>query len=935
MAESEAMGMVLRPRLGVSVAAVALGLALLVSVRGVEEQSMLYYVSTHGNDAWSGRLPEADAAGADGPFATPERARDEVRRLKAAGPLTQPLTVLLRGGTYRTDKAIEFTPADSGTAEAPVTYAAYPGEQPVISGGRLLAGWRKGEGALWTTEIPEVKAGAWYFHQLFVDGQRRPRARTPNQGYLYTEDILAPIDRSKVWSDSSMPAMRGFRFRDGDIAAWRNPEDALIVIYHSWTTSMQFITEIDPVQRAVRLAPRSTWPIGYWWEYNTRYHVENIPEALDAPGEWYLERRTGILSYWPRPGEDMLTAVVVAPRVRQTLLSFRGDPAAGQFVEYLRFKDISFQHTDAHIAPDMLLDQQGATERLPMVAALGLRHTVLENCELAHAGENGIWLDNGCADNVIRHCHIHDLGGGGIYIGPRNYQDTPTQRVERNTLDNNWIHDGSNLFRGSQGVWIGMSSYSEVTHNEISDFHHIGISAGLSWGYAPSTAHHNLIAFNHVHNICNGFFSDGGGIYTLGVSPGTVIRGNLVHDVVPTPLMPQGGTGIYHDEGSTGILDENNIVYNVGIPFHQHYGKENLVRNNIFAFALRSPVTCARAEEHLSYTFEGNIVLSSGGQATSDHYSPMKCKTEFRRNLYWDISGKEPSFSGVSFADWQATGRDRDSRIADPQFEDAARYDFRLKPGSPALALGFQPIAVGQAGLYGAAEWVSAPAKVMRAPLPELPPPPPPTPQRFVEDFESTELGKQPASLGYVLDDKPELMQVTAEVAAAGKRSLKVTKAPGLKYPWEPHCYRSVRPYAAGQVRFSCDVLNSAATPAEFSISLRDYAPAHGEYREGAVVTVATDGSVRAGGKVMTSLPAGVWVHVDILLSLGEPGMAAGAPTAYRLTLTPAGARAQVFEAIPHASPEFRQLTWFGFCATDQPAGVYYIDNLRLEPAAE
>jgi hypothetical protein len=910
----------------------AVGLPLWAPAQTTLEDQRMLTVAPNGNDAWSGRLAEANAARTDGPFATIERAQAEVRRLKAAGALTQPLTVCLRGGTYRVAQAIEFAPEDSGTTAAPVTYAAYPGERPLISGGRPIGGWRRGPGELWTADVPEARAGAWTFHQLFVNGQRRTRARTPNVGYLYSQDILAPFDRG-TWYDMAIEAKTGFVFRAGDIRRWQGLEDALVVIYHSWTTSIHFITEIDDAKQAVKLAPKSMWPIGYWWEYNTRYHVENIPEALDEPGEWYLDRRAGVLSYWPLPGEEMTMAEVIAPVVRQTLLRFRGDPAAGLFVEHLRFEGLSFQHTDPYLAPDMPVDQQGATERQPLVAAVGLRHSVFLDCELAHAGENGLWLDRGCADNLVRHCHIHDLGGSAVYLGPREYAADEPLLVQRNTLDNNWLHDGSQLFRGSQGVWIGRSSHNQVTHNEISDFSHIGISVGHSWGYAPSTAHHNLIAFNHVHHICNGFFSDGGGIYTLGISPGTVIRGNLVHDVVPTPLMPQGGTGIYHDEGSTGILDEDNIVYNVGIPFHQHYGRENLARNNIFAFALRSPLTCARAEEHVSYTFEGNIVLSSGGQATSDHYNPMRCKTEFRRNLYWDVSGREPSFSGVSFAEWQASGRDLDSLIADPQFEDAPRFDFRLKATSPALTLGFRPIDVQKAGLYGDPEWVAAPTRVPRQPLPELPPPPPPPPPRpFLEDFESTDPGKQPGSLSYVLGDRPELVQVSEEVAApGGRRSLKIIKAAGLKYPWQPHFLRSSRPYTTGKVRFACDVFNSPEAAAEFSLRLRDYSPGHGEYREGLALTLAADGTIAADGPLLTTVPRGVWVHLEVLLDLGAAGMATPAARTWRLAVTVSGQPEQVFAVTPCANPEFRELSWVGFCAGDQPDGVYYVDNLRLE----
>jgi hypothetical protein len=885
-----------------------------------------FYVAPNGNDANPGSKAK--------PFATLERARDEIRPLKPRSPVT----VHLRGGVYRVGKTIEFTPEDSGTEQAPITYAAFGKERPVISGGRQITGWRKGDGKLWHSSPHAPREGHSanhhaerddYFHQLFVNGQRRARARTPNVGYLYTEGILAPFNRSKWWANNIL-AKRGFVFRDGDIRRGRNFNDALVVIYHSWTTSIHFITELDEAERIVRLAPISRWPIGYWWEWNTRYHVENIPEALDEPGEWYLDRATGVLNYWPMPGENMRTAEVIAPVVPQTLVAFKGAPTEKKYVEHLRFVGISFQHTDCLLSRDMPPDEQGAIERKPLIAAEGLRHGVFENCEIAHAGENALWLDSGCADNVIRRCHIHDIGGSAVFIGPRAFKDTPEQRVERNVVDNCFIHDGSRLFLGSQGVWIGKSSFNQVTHNEISDFHHIGISVGHSWGYAASTANHNLIAFNHVHHICNGYFSDGGGIYTLGISPGTVIANNIVHDVVPTPLMPQGGTGLYHDEGSTGIRAESNIVYRVGIPYHQHYGRENLACNNIFAFALKSPVTCARPEEHLSYTFEGNIVLSSGGQATSDHYSPLKCKTEFRHNLYWDTSGKEPLFSGVSFAEWQRTGRDRDSRISDPQFRDAARGDFRLKKTSPALAMGFRPIDASKAGLYGDAAWVSAPRKIKRVPLPVLPPlPPAPPPRPFREDFESVAAGKQPDGFHYSPDDRPELMCVTEEAAASGRKSLKFTEAANLKYGFQPHIFYTTRPYTNGVVRFACDIRNSAEHPSECFVGLRDYTQKKFEYREGPSIVLHADGTLAAGGKSLAKLPLGKWIHLDFQLDLSS-----SASKFYRLAVTIAGEKEIVFENQPYLHPEFSHLTWFGFSSSGKPGAVFYADNIQLQAVA-
>jgi hypothetical protein len=911
-----------------SIALIAGAISVFLAAHGL--QAATYYVATSGSDAWSGNLAEPNAAKTDGPFATLQRARDAVRALKAAGPLAGPVTVYLQGGVYRLDKTVEFTPEDSGAEKATITYAAAAGQRPVLSGGRPITGWQKGEGALWKAVVPAVKEDRWYFHQLFVNGQRRTRARTPNQGYLYTEGILAPFDHAK-WSEPNILAKTGFLFREGDLRRWKNPEDVLIVVYHSWTTSIHFITALDLQERKVKLAPISAWPIGYWWEYNTRYHVENLFEALDQPGEWYLDRTTGILYYWPMPGEDMAKAEVIAPVVRQTLLAFKGQPAAKKYVEHLRFQGISFQHADCHLAPDMPLDQQGATERQSMIAAEGLRHGVFEDCELAHAGENGLWLDSGCCDNLVRRCHLHDLGGSGVFVGPKAFHGTPETAVERNVLDNNFIHDGSHVFRGSQGVWVGRASHNEVTHNEISDFHHLGISVGHSWGYAPTTAHHNLIAFNHVHHICNGYFSDGGGIYTLGISPGTVLRNNVVHDVVPTPLMPVGGTGIYHDEGSTGILAENNIVYNVGAgAYNQHYGRENVARNNIFAFGGRDPITCCRPEEHLSFTFEGNIVLSDAGQATASHFSPLNCRTEFKRNLYWDLSGKEPLFSGKSFAEWQKTGRDRDSKIADPQFLDAKNGDFRLKPTSPALAMGFRPIAPEQAGLYGDKDWVSGPSKVKRAPLPRLPlPPPPPPPRPLAEDFETTEPGRLPAVLHASPGDRPDAVSVVEGTAADGKRSLKFTKVPGLKHGFQPHVYFSSDRYRSGKIHFCCDVMGPAGQAAEYYVGLRDYTVPGREYADGPCIVVKPDGAVVAAGKSLTTIPPSQWARFDIQVVTSESGDGK-TPKPYRLAITVAG-KEQVFDGLPCDRPEFSRFTWFGFSSGGKPGGVFYVDNVRLE----
>ncbi|MBM4086732.1 MAG: hypothetical protein FJ272_18250, partial [Planctomycetes bacterium] len=142
-----------------------------------------YLVAVDGRDSWSGTLPAPNDGKTDGPFATLERARDAVRELKrTAGGLREPVTVRVRGGRYQLARPLTFTPEDSGAEGRPITYCAYPGETPVISGGVRIEGWRKHDERLWVADVPWVKERKRPFHQLFVNGVRRTRARMPNQG---------------------------------------------------------------------------------------------------------------------------------------------------------------------------------------------------------------------------------------------------------------------------------------------------------------------------------------------------------------------------------------------------------------------------------------------------------------------------------------------------------------------------------------------------------------------------------------------------------------------------------------------------------------------------------------------------------------------------------------------------------------------------------
>jgi parallel beta-helix repeat protein len=665
-----------------------------------------FFAATNGNDAWSGKLPVPNSARTDGPFATITRARDALRESRTPGKPDKPSIVLVRGGTYRLGSPIVFAPEDSGTPAACVTYAAYPGEEPMLSGGRLVTGWRKNAGAVWTTEVPEVKAGQWYFNQLFVNGQRRTRARTPNVGYLRTDGPLPGLKNPKDRQDRA--AKMGFRYKPGDLKRWDNLEDVVLFVYHSWTTSLNWVASLDEQNHTVRFTAPTGWPLSYW-EKNQRYYVENCLDALDSPGEWYLNRETGVLSYWPLPSEDMATAEVVAPALRK-LVVFDGDVDGGKLVQHIQLKGLTLEHADWMVENRGPADGQAAAWLEAAVFAEGAQHCVLQACEVRHVGEYGIYFQRGCKDNRIVRCHVHDLGAGGVRIGYMKGPENDRVASERNVIDNCFIHDGGYVFRAGVGVWIGRSSFNTVSHNEISGFDYTGISVGWSWGYQPSSAHHNTIEYNHVHHIGRGVLSDMGGIYTLGISPGTVIRNNLFYDIYSYSY---GGWGLYTDEGSSGIVLENNIVYNTKTGgFHQHYGRENVVRNNILAFSKEGQIQRSREENHLSFTFERNIVYFNQGSLLSGNWKNGNYRTDY--NVYWDASGRDVKLAGMTFAQWQAKGFDKNSIIADPMFVDPQNHDFRVKPEPPAFKLGFQPIDASKVGLYGDPEWVALPKRAAR-----------------------------------------------------------------------------------------------------------------------------------------------------------------------------------------------------------------------------
>jgi len=647
----------------------------------------VFYVSPEGKNSWSGRLPESNARGTDGPLASVKGAQKKVRPLVKEG-LDKPVEVLLRGGTYFLSSPLIFTSADSGrlrlargkSVDEPsltVTYRAYPGEHPAISGGKRISGWKATEvngHAAWVASVPGVAQGKWYFQQLWVDGERRMRSRLPEKGLYRIERLIGVSGKTPYHQGQDR-----FVYGKGDIdPKWHNLGDVEVVGLSYWTESRMWIKEIDRRRRLAIFDRVSSKRLSDDFDAGrpTQYYVENVLEAL-RPGEWYLDRAEGKLYYLPLPGEEMGKAEVIAPRLTEIVrIEGKKEP-----VRQLCFEGIVFSHNQWDLPVDMSNVGQSSHQIPGAVVLSNVWGCEFKQCAFVHLGSYGVELADSCCDVELIGCDVIDLGAGGVKIW---------HGCRRNAVSDCVIADGGILYPSAVGVLVGRASGNKVVHNHIHDFFYTGISVGWCWGYAESEGYGNIIEYNHVHDIGHGMLSDMGGIYSLGVSPGTRIRNNIFHDISSRGY---GGWAIYTDEGSTDILIENNLAYRTNCSaFHQHYGRDNLIQNNIWAFGRQEQLALTRLEQHCSFIFRNNIVYFDEGElfasnlrkATGDHVS-------FDGNLYWRVGGKKFRFGEKTFRQWQQTGMDRNSAIADPGFAAPEKDDFRLKKNSPALKIGFRP----------------------------------------------------------------------------------------------------------------------------------------------------------------------------------------------------------------------------------------------------
>ena len=785
---------------------------------------------------------------------------------------------------------------DSGLGDGPIVWRAADGAEVVLSGGRPVTGWTLADGR-WTAPAPAGYQGG----QLFINGVRGQRPRWPVDGYAWvTADVPPTRDMEGRSSDR-------FEFAAGDLRAdWANRADLDLNFFHTWTSSRLKLADLDETTRAATLTGPSfnqRWaPIGR----GTRYLVENVRELFGVSGNWYFDRPTNELWVVPGAADGPDGPAVVAP-VLESIVELRGDPDAGEHVWHLRFEGLTFAHT-AWQPPPTGHSQAQAEASLPAaVRCVGARHVTFDGCRVTRTAGYAFEFGPGSQYSTVERCELTDLGGGGVKLGTERTDDAArlaTGMVVRDNL----INGAGRVQPGAVGVWLGYGRDCEIAHNEIADLYYSGISMGWSWGYAATPNRDNRVIANHIHDCPRGVLGDQAAIYTLGLSPGSVIRGNLIHDLVGYPW----AVGIYLDEGSSDILVEQNVVYDVTThSFNINYGRDNVVRNNVFGPILgptEPAISIVQPQEHRSMTFTNNVVVYDVGDLLRGAWPTAQAL--LAGNLYFNRAGLPVDFGGQDFEAWQASGQDAGSRIADPGF--GAGFSGQPPAGSPALEVGFVPFDIsgagrltpGRAATVGPLDWPLA------GPAPALP---------LVEGFETTVLGGRPA-VGFIYEDGPAApAAVSDEAAATGRQSLKFTDAAGQPNFYNPHyCFDPGASEGTADLSFALRL--EAGSPFEHG-----WRSAGEPFIVGPSLQWTADGTLRAADRDLLQVPAGEFVTYRVTCALG-----AAADGTWSLEVTLPGQAPQRFDGLP-CDPAFDEFRWCGWVSVAEAPATAYLDDLRLE----
>lgn len=513
----------------------------------------------------------------------------QIRADRAAGKIgaNETVTIRLEPGVCRMDGTLRLTPEDSH-----LRFVGAPGGKTWLSAGRELPPFEAVSPTLWRTKVPDGLA----FDQVWVDGRRAQRAKTPNAGFHYIRRQLFEEEENPVTHEIESLLSRGFLAHPADLAPLKDLPpgeltNVVVRVYLSYETSVGRVARVD-VERG-RLVTEVGCPGWHLWAWNPhhpvqlRYEVENVRTALDAPGEWFHDAAKGELLYVPRPGEDRTKVRAEVP-VAESILSVAG--TEGRPVRDVTFEDVGFR-CSGHVIPRRFNPGQSAAGLASAaIAVSSAEDVVFRRCRVAQTAQTGLWFMRDCRRCSVEDSELSDLGAGGVFIGPADRLpdlELPEKDIpERIQVTGCKVADGGRLYPEAAGINLFRGKDCRVARNAVSGFSWSGICMGWTWKCdAPTRVARNAIVSNDVSDIGLGTFSDLGGIYTLGDCEESVVAHNRIANVFSYDHTGYGSFGIYTDSGSARISFVSNTVLCAkdGAGFI-HWGRHLTFAENNFLF---------------------------------------------------------------------------------------------------------------------------------------------------------------------------------------------------------------------------------------------------------------------------------------------------------------------------------------------------------------
>lgn len=614
--------------------------------------------------------------------------------------------IYLKGGRYVFDSTFNIE-----NVKKNITLCSVKGETAVFTTADKVENWQEctinGVSALCASANGKTVTA------LFANGTQLQRARLPESGFWYIDKV----DLSDTVGSGDAMGTNGIYVHDIEYE-FKNPEDICVSTVHWWVNELSPMTSFDASTGLIKVEKYS----GMSNQDGDRYFLENVKESVDKAGEWCFDSSEDKIYYVPQDGENADNLCLYASSEAEMMKINNCSGITFKNIEFAEtaftYGDEKYINTDIHTFDHTwkAASFQAAVEACGAVTVTYSDNINFENCEFRNIGCTALKYFNGAKHCKVENCIFERLGASAVFAGGKfNFHSSepndPNDYAEDITVTNCEVFNYGLKFFGACGITVAYCDTADISHNEIHDGYYTGISVGYCWLFFDNPTENISVKDNLIYDIGLNMISDLAGIYLLGVQEGTVVSGNVIHDVTCYDgESGYAGNGIYLDSGCEFMTIEKNLVFNCDTTaYNTTLSKNNTLRNNIFSFSGQSIASLGLSSfsslTGLNSSYYNNIFLTDGGIPVIEY---LRDENHFcgSNNIIWDnTNGDEVYFCEEDYGNGKMLRQTAENKgyvesavFEDPGFTDASNYDFTFKDDSYAISHGFEPIDYDNAG---------------------------------------------------------------------------------------------------------------------------------------------------------------------------------------------------------------------------------------------